>query len=164
MDISRDELLGEIEMEFAADIAQSGNHSLKLLQVRPISSYSGNLDIDFNALYDSLETRYMVSNKALGMGKIEGMSHIVYIAPDKFDSSRTKEMAAELAEINNRFKARNEGYLLIGPGRWGSSDPFLGIPVIWSDISEAKMIVEYSLPGFQVEPSQGTHFIQNITS
>lgn len=164
MDICRDELLGEIEMEFAADIAQSGNLSLKLLQVRPISSYSDNLDIDFNALYDSLETRYMVSNKALGMGKIEGMSHIVYIAPDKFDSSKTKEMAAELAEINNRFKAKNEGYLLIGPGRWGSSDQFLGIPVIWSDISEAKMIVEYSLPGFQVEPSQGTHFFQNITS
>ena len=73
-------------------------------------------------------------------------------------------MADELAELNNEFKARGEGYILIGPGRWGSSDPNLGIPVIWSDISEARMIVEYSMPGFQVEPSQGTHFFQNITS
>ena len=164
MDICRKELLCEIEMEFAADIAPSGKMALKLLQVRPISSYSDNSDTDFDALSDSLATRYVVSEKALGSGKISGMSHIVFIAPDKFDSSKTMEMAAELAEINNAFKERNEGYLLVGPGRWGSSDPNLGIPVIWSDISEAKMIVEYSIPGFQVEPSQGTHFFQNITS
>ena len=73
-------------------------------------------------------------------------------------------MASEIAEINNLFKDKDGGYILIGPGRWGSSDPNLGIPVKWSDISEARMIVEYSIPGFQVEPSQGTHFFQNITS
>jgi len=164
MDICRKELLCEVEIEFAADVAPSGKLSLKLLQVRPISSYSAERDVDFDELKASLGTLFLESRKALGNGFVNDVSHIVYIAPDKFNSLSTREIAAELAEINNTFKSRNEGYILIGPGRWGSSDPNLGIPVIWSDISEAKMIVEYSMPGFQVEPSQGTHFFQNITS
>lgn len=164
MDICRKELLCEVEIEFAADVAPSGKLSLKLLQVRPISSYSAEQEVNFDELKTSLGTLFLESGKALGNGFVNDVSHIVYIAPDKFNSLSTREMAAELAEINNTFKSRNEGYILIGPGRWGSSDPNLGIPVIWSDISEAKMIVEYSMPGFQVEPSQGTHFFQNITS
>lgn len=164
MDICRKELLCEVEIEFAADVAPSGKLSLKLLQVRPISSYSAEQEVNFDELKTSLRTLFFESGKALGNGFVNDVSHIVYIAPDKFNSLSTREIAAELAEINNTFKSRNEGYILIGPGRWGSSDPNLGIPVIWSDISEAKMIVEYSMPGFQVEPSQGTHFFQNITS
>lgn len=164
MDICRKELLCEVEIEFAADVAPSGKLSLKLLQVRPISSYSAEREVNFDELKASLETLLLESGKALGNGFVNDVSHIVYVAPDKFNSLSTREIAAELTEINNTFKSRNEGYILIGPGRWGSSDPNLGIPVIWSDISEAKMIVEYSMPGFQVEPSQGTHFFQNITS
>lgn len=164
MDICRKELLCEVEIEFAADVAPSGKLSLKLLQVRPISLYSAEQEVNFDELKASLGTLFLESGKALGNGFVNDVSHIVYIAPDKFNSLSTREIAAELAEINNTFKSRNEGYILIGPGRWGSSDPNLGIPVIWSDISEAKMIVEYSMPGFQVEPSQGTHFFQNITS
>lgn len=164
MDICRKELLCEVEIEFAADVAPSGKLSLKLLQVRPISSYSAEQEVNFDELKTSLGTLFLESGKALGNGFVNDVSHIVYIAPDKFNSLSTREIAAELAEINSTFKSRNEGYILIGPGRWGSSDPNLGIPVIWSDISEAKMIVEYSMPGFQVEPSQGTHFFQNITS
>ncbi len=164
MDICRKELLCEVEIEFAADVAPSGKLSLKLLQVRPISSYSTEREVNFDELKASLGTLFLESRKALGNGFVNDVSHIVYIAPDKFNSLSTREITAELAEINNTFKSRNEGYILIGPGRWGSSDPNLGIPVIWSDISEAKMIVEYSMPGFQVESSQGTHFFQNITS
>ena len=164
MDICRKELLCEVEIEFAADVAPSGKLSLKLLQVRPISSYSAEREVNFDELKASLGTLLLESGKALGNGFVNDVSHIVYVAPDKFNSLSTREIAAELTEINNTFKTRNEGYILIGPGRWGSSDPNLGIPVIWSDISEAKMIVEYSMPGFQVEPSQGTHFFQNITS
>lgn len=164
MDICRKELLCEVEIEFAADVAPSGKLSLKLLQVRPISSYAAEQEVNFDELKASLGTLFLESGKALGNGFVNDVSHIVYIAPDKFNSLSTREIAAELAEINNTFKSGNEGYILIGPGRWGSSDPNLGIPVIWSDISEAKMIVEYSMPGFQVEPSQGTHFFQNITS
>jgi hypothetical protein len=73
-------------------------------------------------------------------------------------------MAAEISVLNKRMKSEASSYLLIGPGRWGSSDPWLGIPVAWSDISEARMIVETAIPGYQIEPSQGTHFFQNITS
>ena len=73
-------------------------------------------------------------------------------------------MAAEISEINNKLKQEDASYLLIGPGRWGSSDPWLGIPVLWNEISEARMIVESAIPGYQIEPSQGTHFFQNITS
>ena len=164
MKICVKELLCEIEMEFAADISPAGNLSLKLLQVRPISSYSQDSEINFNELCRSMGEKFVISDKALGAGHINGMRHIVYVSPAKFDSSRTEEIAAELAETNNAFKDIEGGYLLIGPGRWGSSDPNLGIPVIWSDISEARMIVEYGIPGFQVEPSQGTHFFQNITS
>jgi hypothetical protein len=73
-------------------------------------------------------------------------------------------MAAEIAKLNNMLKQEGSSYLLVGPGRWGSSDPWLGIPVMWSDISEARMIVETAIPGYRIEPSQGTHFFQNITS
>ena len=73
-------------------------------------------------------------------------------------------MAQEIARFNNMVKSEGGTYMLIGPGRWGSSDPWLGIPVLWSDISEARIIVESAIPGYQIEPSQGTHFFQNITS
>ena len=139
MDICRKELLCEVEIEFAADVAPSGKLSLKLLQVRPISSYSAEQEVNFDELKASLGTLFLESGKALGNGFVNDVSHIVYIAPDKFNSLSTREIAAELAEINNTFKSRNEGYILIGPGRWGSSDPNLGIPVIWSDISEATL-------------------------
>ena len=164
MDICRKELQCEVEMEFAADMTPSGTLSLKLLQVRPISLFSTDSEVDFKEVASSLAVKFIESQKALGNGFIRGMKHIVFVAPDKFDSTCTREIAAEISEINNAMKDEEGGYILIGPGRWGSSDPCLGIPVSWSDISEARMIVEYSMPGFQVEPSQGTHFFQNITS
>ena len=106
----------------------------------------------------------ITSDKALGCGRIEGMRHIVYVPADRFDSAHTRKMAEEISRINAGMRAAGQTYLLIGPGRWGSSDPWLGIPVLWSDISEARMIVECAIPGFRIEPSQGTHFFQNITS
>ena len=113
---------------------------------------------------ESISTTILQSSKALGSGLFDEMKYIVHVPSATFDSAKTKEMAAEVAELNNRLKGEGERYVLIGPGRWGSSDPWLGIPVVWSDISEAKMIVETAIPGFQIEPSQGTHFFQNITS
>ena len=104
------------------------------------------------------------SSKALGSGFSESMNYIMVVPASSFDSSRTRDMAAEISVLNKRMKSEASSYLLIGPGRWGSSDPWLGIPVVWSDISEARMIVETAIPGYQIEPSQGTHFFQNITS
>jgi hypothetical protein len=104
------------------------------------------------------------SSKALGAGYVEGMKYIMYIPGGSFDSARTRDIATEISELNRILKEEGSGYMLIGPGRWGSSDPWLGIPVVWSDISEAKIIVETAIPGYRIEPSQGTHFFQNITS
>jgi hypothetical protein len=104
------------------------------------------------------------SNSALGHGLIEGIKNVVYVKPDDFNSSFTREIASELEKINRKFKEQGENYVLVGPGRWGSSDPWLGIPVKWPQISEARLIVECGLKNFRVDPSQGTHFFQNLTS
>ena len=81
------------------------------------------------------------------------MKYIMYIPGNSFDSAKTRDMAAEISELNRKLKAENGNYMLIGPGRWGSSDPWLGIPVVWSDISEAKVIVETAIPGYRIEPN-----------
>ena len=167
MEICRNELMSDVEIEFAADIIpESGGEQcvLKLLQVRPVSEFSSDGNMTLDQVEAEIEHRIVTSDKALGCGNIEGMRHIVYVPAERFDSARTRDIAADLSRINAGFRAAGKNYLLIGPGRWGSSDPWLGIPVLWSDISEARMIVECAIPGFRIEPSQGTHFFQNITS
>ena len=165
MEICRKELMSEVELEFAADLRDNGKVlSLNLLQVRPISEHSDAALVSMDAAEAQLSEVFVRSDRALGWGSIEGMDRIVYVPEDRFDVLKTVEIAAEITRINERMHQEGHGYLLIGPGRWGSSVQSLGIPVMWSDISEAKMIVEYTIPGLQVEPSQGTHFFQNITS
>jgi hypothetical protein len=107
---------------------------------------------------------FVKSTKALGSGRFSDIDYILSVPSDSFDSAHTSEMAEEISRINEQLREKGASYLLVGPGRWGSSDPWLGIPVAWSDISEAKMIVETAIPGYRIEPSQGTHFFQNITS
>ena len=167
LEICRKELMCDVEMEFAADLTQTTSGQvlgLKLLQVRPVGEYSEDNTTTMDKVTESISTTILQSSKALGSGLFDEMKYIVHVPSATFDSAKTKEMAAEVAELNNRLKGEGERYVLIGPGRWGSSDPWLGIPVVWIDISEAKMIVETAIPGFQIEPSQGTHFFQNITS
>ena len=167
LEICKNELMCDVEMEFAADmIPEAGGNGcvLKLLQIRPVSEYLDDKDTSLEQVRDGLDTLLVTSDKALGSGYISGMRHIVYINPASFDSARTMEMKAEVAGFNIELKKSGANYMLIGPGRWGSSDPWLGVPVTWDEISEAKMIVECGIPGYQIEPSQGTHFFQNITS
>lgn len=167
LEICRNELMCDIEMEFAADLEQKDGGTrmnMKLLQVRPVGEYSSDSSFSIDKVCEEMSHVLVRSSKALGSGRSEGMTHIVHVPSDTFDSARTKEMAQEIAEFNNMVKNEGGSYLLIGPGRWGSSDPWLGIPVMWSEISEARMIVESAIPGYQIEPSQGTHFFQNITS
>ncbi len=167
LEICRKELMCDIEMEFAADIEhKEGNTRLnmKLLQVRPVGEYSADFNISISKVSEEMENVLVRSSKALGSGHVEGLKYIIHVPSDTFDSARTREMAAEIAGFNKMIQKEGVSYLLIGPGRWGSSDPWLGIPVLWSDISEARMIVETAIPGYQIEPSQGTHFFQNITS
>ncbi|MBQ2111595.1 MAG: phosphoenolpyruvate synthase [Bacteroidales bacterium] len=167
LEICRKELMCDIEMEFAADIEHRDNgtrFNMKLLQVRPVGEYSSENAISIDKAAEEMDRIIIRSSKALGSGRVDGLKYIIYVPTATFDSAKTKEMAREIAEFNNLVKEEKGSYLLIGPGRWGSSDPWLGIPVLWSDISEAKLIVETAIPGYQIEPSQGTHFFQNITS
>ncbi len=167
LEICKKELMCDIEMEFAADIEERDGGlilNMKLLQVRPVGEYGDGSNVSIEDLSGQLQNVLVRSSKALGAGHIGDMKYIVHVPSDTFDSARTKEIAAEIAEFNELVKKEEGSYMLIGPGRWGSSDPWLGIPVVWSDISEARLIVETAIPGFQIEPSQGTHFFQNITS
>ena len=167
MEICRQALMCDIEIEFAVDVIPEYKGQMlviKLLQVRPVAEFGDDRAIPLEKAEEMIPNRLIRSTKALGSGFFEGMKYILSVPSETFDSARTREMAAEVAELNNKIKAEGTSYLLIGPGRWGSSDPWLGIPVVWSDISEAKMIVETAIPGYRIEPSQGTHFFQNITS
>ena len=167
LEICRNELLCEVELEFAADViplSKGQEIVLKLLQVRPVGDYSDDANFSTANIQETFTKTVVKSSKALGAGLFSDISHVVMVPASSFDSSKTKEMAAEIARLNRKLKEEGASYILIGPGRWGSSDPWLGIPVIWSDISEAKMIVESAIPGYRIEPSQGTHFFQNITS
>ena len=132
------------------------------LQIRPIVDRKENVDEAVMSTPD--EHLLLKSSTALGHGTIEGVNTIVYVRPDKFSSSNNSLIAREMEKINRSFLERDERYLLIGPGRWGSSDSALGIPVKWPAISAARLIVESSLPNYRIEPSQGTHFFQNLTS
>ena len=167
LEICRNELLCEVELEFAADvipISKGQEIVLKLLQVRPVGDYSDDANLSIADIEQSFCKTVVKSSKALGSGLFNDIRYVVMVPSSSFDSSRTNEMAVEIARLNKRLKEEGASYILIGPGRWGSSDPWLGIPVIWSDISEAKMIIETAIPGYRIEPSQGTHFFQNITS
>ena len=167
LEICRTELMCDVEIEFAADIfnSPSGNGLvLKLLQVRPVGEFSEDTTTTVEKVEEEVKQVLLKSSKALGSGRIDGADYIIHVPAAGFDSAKTNEIAAEIAALNKSLKKEGKGYMLIGPGRWGSSDPWLGVPVLWSDISEAKVIVETAIPGFQIEPSQGTHFFQNITS
>jgi hypothetical protein len=121
-----------------------------------------NLDEDLAAIPD--EDCLLRSHNAIGHGIITDVQDIVYVRTDKWSASANPAIADEIAEINRRFVAESRGYVLVGPGRWGSSDPWLGIPVKWPSISGARVIVEAGLEQYRVDPSQGTHFFQNLTS
>lgn len=161
LDIARDEIKTPIEIEFAVNLEHEPQ-IFHVLQIRPISADSLTAKVDWDSVDES--GAFLRSNNALGVGEIEGVSDIIYLRQETFDILRTREMATTLREWNNRLRQEGRQYLLIGFGRWGSQIDSLGVPVQWGDISEAKAIAECSLPNFRVEPSQGSHFFQNMTS
>ncbi len=159
------EMSRPVEIEFAGIVDTSkGNNKGKLywLQIRPIVDRKEIVDEHLLSLPD--EKLMLKSNTALGHGNIENVRYVVYVRPDSFSSSNNSLIAREIEKINRNFTADCENYVLIGPGRWGSSDTALGIPVKWPHISNAKLIVEAALSSYRIEPSQGTHFFQNLTS
>ena len=167
MEICTKELMGEVEIEFAFDpVPDSGGQEavLKLLQVRPVAVNTDSQTSSIEEVEKSIPHEIVFSDNALGNGFFMDASYIVIIPPETFDKMKTMEMAQEISKINSRMTADKQSYFLIGPGRWGSSIPSLGVPVAWTDISSARMVVEYGIDGFRIDPSQGTHFFQNITS
>ena len=159
LDIAAREMSCSVEIEFAADLEENIFH---VLQIRPISSDSLQTEVDWRAI--DTEGALVHSTSALGTGWIPDVKDIVYLRRDTFDKMKTQEMAQTLRAINARMRDEGRPYVLLGFGRWGSSIPTLGVPVAWSDISEARAIVECALPDFRIDPSQGTHFFQNLTS
>lgn len=105
-----------------------------------------------------------MSDSALGNGMIRGIRDLIYVKPESFKASNNEKIVDLLDRINSGFIKEVKNYILIGPGRWGSTDPWLGIPIKWPHISQARVIVESGLPNYRIDPSQGTHFFQNITS
>lgn len=156
-----------VEIEFAGNInptpgPEGEKGTVYWLQIRPIVDTKEMLDDSIMDVED--KDLILRSETALGHGIMDNVRYIVYVKPGTFDSARNPELVKEIEAINARFVENGEPYILVGPGRWGSSDPALGIPVKWSQISGARLIAESALPGYRIEPSQGTHFFQNLTS
>jgi hypothetical protein len=164
LEIGQKEMNLPIEIEFAVNMSddKDNRHVFNLLQIRPIVESDQSGDIEIGEAEDLKSIIY--SKTALGNGIFPGIRDLVYINPEKWDTSKSKELANSLEELNASLKADKLNYVLVGPGRWGSSDPWLGIPVKWSQISEARVIIESGLENFRIDPSQGTHFFQNLTS
>lgn len=154
---------GEVEMEFAVDIGEEVEKSvLYILQLRPMVASNASGEVEISA--SDRERAFCYVDGALGHGVFSNIADIVYVRPDRFQVGKTRELADEIGILNRRLRQEKRPYLLIGPGRWGSADPSLGIPVQWADISGVAAIVEVRNRGLKAEPSQGTHFFQNITS
>ncbi|MDC7227097.1 MAG: PEP/pyruvate-binding domain-containing protein [Spirochaetales bacterium] len=155
-----------VEIEFAVDLTKDEYQGIKptfyLLQVRPMTVNFEDSLIDINEIEE--ESMLLYTEEALGNGTLDDIRDIVFIDPDKFDKTKTQEMCMEIEKINTELKNQGREYILIGPGRWGTRDRFLGIPVIWSQISKAKIIVEVGLEDYEIEPSQGTHFFHNVVA
>ena len=152
-----------VEIEFACNLNADRTGSLYLLQIRPIVDSKQMLNEDVTAISDN--DCLIRSHNSLGHGVTEDVTDVVYVkTDDRFTASDNPMIAREIEKINQKYLELGTNYVLVGPGRWGSSDPWLGIPVKWPHISAARVIVEVALKNYRVDPSQGTHFFQNLTS
>ena len=152
-----------VEIEFACNINDDRTGEFYLLQMRPIVDAKLTIDVDIAAVPD--DDCLLRSTNALGHGITEDVRDVVYVKTSaNFNAQHNPAIAIEIERINRHCLETGEGYILIGPGRWGSSDSWLGIPVKWPHINAARLIVETTLSNYKVEPSQGTHFFQNLTS
>jgi hypothetical protein len=164
LEIGQREMNKPVEIEFAVNLDLPKGHPrvFSLLQIRPIAGRDETINLKPEMIKN--EETILISHTALGNGKIKGIRDFVYVKPDTFDAAKSQEIALRLDKLNEFFLQEKKNYILVGPGRWGSSDPWLGIPVKWPQISAARVIVESGLEHYRIDPSQGTHFFQNLTS
>ena len=162
--IGQQEMGRPLEIEFAVniDLNDPKKATFYLLQIRPIVDNKEVMDEDLTLVQN--EETILSSTSVLGHGIVSDVQDVVYVKTGAFNSANTQAIAYEIERVNRGFTEGEKGYVLVGPGRWGSSDPWLGIPVKWPHISNARVIVECGLENYRVDPSQGTHFFQNLTS
>ncbi len=153
-----------IEIEFAAELNKPKGQPavFHLLQVRPIVESKERIDVKIEDI--PYEDTILYSHAALGNGTVKDVHDIIYVKTTSFDPSKNPATVLKISDLNDKFLAEKKHYILVGPGRWGSSDPWLGIPVKWPQIAAARLIVESGLENYRIDPSQGTHFFQNLTS
>ncbi len=153
-----------VEIEFALNLPADKNHKpeLSLLQIRPMAHCRQLTDIEITE--NEIRNAFCYSSMALGLNKCQGIRDIVFVKPENFDPAGTMEIADEIGQINGKLLNDKRKYLLIGPGRWGSADRWLGIPVRWNDIAGVGAMVEASTEKLKADPSQGSHFFHNITA
>ena len=164
LDIGKEALGTPVEIEFAIDLNKDaqGKASFYLLQIKPLIGNAQDYNIEVADLKQ--DEILLFTEKAMGNGLIADLHDVIYVKNEIFDKSKTEEMACEIENLNNLMIKRNKKYILIGPGRWGTRDRWIGIPVTWPMISNAKVIVETSLEDFPLDASSGSHFFHNVTS
>ncbi|HLO91053.1 MAG TPA: PEP/pyruvate-binding domain-containing protein [Lentimicrobium sp.] len=164
LDVVKEALGSPVEIEFAVDLNkdQDNKATFYILQIKPLIGNANDYQIEMSTIKDDDIVLY--SEKEMGNGLIDDIEYIIFVDPDTFDKGKTEEMAREIDKINARMIQENKKYILIGPGRWGTRDKWIGIPVTWPQISNANIIVETSLEGFPLDASSGSHFFHNVTS
>ena len=157
------EMRRPVEIEFAVNLnAAEKKGVFYLLQIRPMVDMKADLNEDLNAIPE--DQLLLKSVNSLGQGIMDDIQDVIYVKTEGYSASNNQLIAYDIEKLNKRFLDEGKHYILIGPGRWGSSDTWLGIPVKWPNISAARVIVEAGLTNYRVDPSQGTHFFQNLTS
>ncbi len=162
----------EVEIEFAVNLNSAKKSSIigklqekavfNLVQVRSAVDFNFGTEIKLSGF--SSDSILFHSETALGHGIIQGITDVVFIREDRFDLSKSQDARTEISKVNQSLRKQGDSMILIGPGRWGSSDPWLGIPVYWGDINSAQCIVETPVKARPIDPSEGSHFFQNLTS
>jgi hypothetical protein len=164
LDIVKEALGSAVEIEFAVDLNKDSQNkaTFYLLQIKPLLGSAQDYNINMDKI--SKDSILLYSEKGMGNGIIKDICDIIYVDRDLFDKRETEEMTREIEALNAKMIKQNKKYILIGPGRWGSRDKWIGIPVNWPQISNAKIIVETSLEGYPLDASSGSHFFHNVTT
>jgi hypothetical protein len=164
LDIVEEALGTPVEIEFAVDLNKDEKRraTFYLLQIKPLIGNATDYEINLDEIVR--EHLLLFTNNGMGNGLVDHIRDVIYVDRDLFDKSKTKEIANEIEQLNKEMFDKDREYVLIGPGRWGTRDPWIGIPVNWTQISKAKIIVETSLDDFPLDASAGSHFFHNVTS
>lgn len=164
LDVVKEALGAPVEIEFAVDLNRDKDYkaSFYLLQIKPLIGSTEDYHLNMKEI--NQEHILLYTEKGMGNGQIEGVCDVIFVKSEDFDKSKTPEIAAEIEALNQAMQEANRSYVLIGPGRWGTRDRWIGIPVSWTQISNAKVIVETSMADYPLDASSGSHFFHNVTT